>query len=80
MDRKYERDSITVDDYNKYQQCLSLDRSVVPHVQLRYKTGYWNVFIYNAALELWLKENEIPYRINWEDVTYKYAQKPYKDD
>ena len=73
------KESITVRDYLKFQRCHEADRSITPHVNHKYKHGYWNVFLYDQILQKWLDDNDIDYRINYEEPLVE-TQKPYKND
>ena len=66
--KKTIKDSITVKDYLKFPRCHESDRSITPHVNPRYRHGYWNVFIYDQTLQKWLDDNKIDYRINYESI------------
>lgn len=63
-----EKVSITVKDYNKFNRVLEQDKSIVPHLERLYKSGYDNVFKYGTELKVWLDANKIDYRVNWEKI------------
>lgn len=61
-----EKVSITVKDYNKFLRVTEKDNSIIPHADRLYKNEDQNVFVYKKELKLWLDEQKIDYRINWE--------------